>query len=138
MKAVRFDDCGGIEILAMSRLRNSLAWRRSTEFVPCSVVGGVHAVTEGGSLLIASARGSKLGRIVSGAGHVVLVKGGQKIVANLAAGLQRIYEYCCPLEDRRARQAYSVPSGVNNMLIINRATTPGRVTAILVNKTLGF
>src|SRR3984893_1396722 len=111
---------------------------RQLAAAPDWVVGSAHAVTEDGSLLIASASGSQLGPIVSGAGHVILVIGGQKIVANLTAGLRRIYEYCFPLEDRRARQAYSVPSGVNNILIINRATTPGRVTAILVNKTLGF
>ena len=111
---------------------------RQLSAAPDWVVGSVHAVTEDGSLLIASASGSQLGPIVSGAGHVILVIGGQKIVANLTAGLRRIYEYCFPLEDRRARQAYSVPSGVNNILIINRVPTPGRVTAILVNKTLGF
>jgi LUD domain len=111
---------------------------RQLSAAPDWVVGSVHAVTEDGSLLIASASGSQLGPIVSGAGHVILVIGGQKIVANLTAGLRRIYEYCFPLEDRRARQAYGVPSGVNNILIINHVTTPGRVTAILVNKTLGF
>ena len=111
---------------------------RQLSAAPDWVVGSVHAVTEDGSLLIASASGSQLGPIVSGAGHVVLVIGGQKIVANLTAGLRRIYEYCFPLEDHRARQAYGVPSGVNNILIINRVATPGRVTAILVNKTLGF
>jgi hypothetical protein len=111
---------------------------RQLSAAPDWVAGSVHAVTEDGSLLIASASGSQLGPIVSGAGHVILVIGGQKIVANLTAGLRRIYEYCFPLEDRRARQAYSVPSGVNNILIINRVPTPGRVTAILVNKTLGF
>src|SRR5207245_11316708 len=111
---------------------------RQLSAAPDWVVGSVHAVTEDGSLLIASASGSQLGPIVSGAGHVILVIGGQKIVANLTAGLRRIYEYCFPLEDRRARQAYSVPSGVNSILIINRAPTPGRVSAILVNKTLGF
>jgi hypothetical protein len=46
--------------------------------------------------------------------------------------------YCFPLEDARARRAYGVPSGVNNILIINRAITPGRVTAIIVNERLGF
>jgi len=111
---------------------------RQLSAAPDWVVGSVHAVTEDGSLLIASASGSQLGPIVSGAGHVVLVIGGQKIVADLAAGLRRIYEYCFPLEDRRARQAYGVPSGVNNILIINRVAIPGRVTAILVNKPLGF
>src|SRR5260221_152401 len=111
---------------------------RQLSAAPDWVVGSVHAVTEEGSLLIASASGSHLGPIVSGAGHVVLVIGGQKIVADLTAGLRRIYEYCFPLEDRRARQAYGVASGVNNVLIINYVTTPGRVIAILVNKTLGF
>ena len=49
-----------------------------------------------------------------------------------------IYEYCYPLEDARARQAYGVPSGVNNILIINKVVTPGRVTAIIVKERLGF
>lgn len=105
---------------------------------PDWVVGSVHAVTEEGSLLIASASGSQLGPIVSGAGHVILVIGGQKIVPDLNAGIRRVYEYCFPLEDLRARQAYGVPSGVNNLLIINQAVAPGRITAILVNEPLGF
>jgi hypothetical protein len=105
---------------------------------PDWVVGSVHAVTEGGSLLIASASGSQLGPIASGAGHVILVVGGQKIVPDFDAGLRRIYEYCFPLEDGRARQAYGVPSGVNNVLVINRALVPGRITTILVNEPIGF
>ena len=105
---------------------------------PDFVAGSVHAVTEDGSLLIASASGSQLGPLASGAGHVVLVIGGQKIVPDLATGVRRIYEYCFPLEDRRAREAYGVPSGVNNILIINRVIAPGRVTAILVRESVGF
>ena len=105
---------------------------------PDYVVGSVHALTEEGSLLIASASGSQLGPLVSGAGHVILVIGGQKLVPDIATGLRRIYEYCFPLEDRRAREAYGVPSGVNNVLIINRVVTPKRVHAILVGEPLGF
>jgi hypothetical protein len=58
---------------------------------PDFVVGSVHAVTEDGSLLIAS-----------GAGHVILVIGGQRIVPDLTTALRRIQQYCLPLEDRRA------------------------------------
>jgi hypothetical protein len=105
---------------------------------PDYVVGSVHAVTLDGSLLIASASGSQLGPMVSGAGHVVLVIGSQKIVADIDTGLRRIYEYCLPLEDDRARRAYGMPSAVNNILIINRVVQPGRVTAILVRERLGF
>jgi hypothetical protein len=95
-------------------------------------------VTEQGSLLIASASGSQLGPIVSGAGHVILVIGGQKIVPDLNTGLRRVYEYCFPREDLRAREAYGVPSGVNNLLVINKVIAPGRSMAILVNESLGF
>ena len=111
---------------------------RQLAAAPDYVVGSVHALTEEGSLLIASASGSQLGPLVSGAGHVVLVVGGQKLVPDIATGMRRIYEYCFPLEDRRAREAYGVPSGVNNLLIINRVVTPKRVHAILVGEPLGF
>jgi hypothetical protein len=111
---------------------------RQLSAAPDWVVGSVHAVTEQGSLLIASASGSQLGPIVSGAGHVILVIGGQKIVPDFNTGLRRLYEYCFPLEDRRAKEAYGVPSGVHNILVINKATAPGRTTAILVNESLGF
>jgi hypothetical protein len=105
---------------------------------PDYVVGSVHALTEGGSLLIASASGSQLGPLVSGAAHVILVIGGQKIVTDITAGIRRIYEYCYPLEDARARKAYGLPSGVNNILIINKVIAPDRVTAIIVRERLGF
>jgi LUD domain len=105
---------------------------------PEYVVGSVHAVTEDGSLLIASASGSQLGPLVSGAEKVILVIGGQKVVRDLDTGLRRIREYSFPLEDERARRAYGVPSGVNSVLIINRVVAPGRVTAVLVKERLGF
>ena len=111
---------------------------RQLAAAPDYVLGSVHAVTAQGSLLIASASGSQLGPLASGAGHVIVVIGGQKVVPDLATGLRRINEYCFPLEDRRARQAYGVPSGVNNVLVINRVVVPGRVTAILVREPIGF
>ena len=111
---------------------------RQLAAAPDWVVGSAHAVTEEGSVLIASASGSQLGPIVAGAGHVILVIGGQKIVPDFNTALRRIYEYCFPLEDLRARQAYGVPSGVNNLLIINKVIPPGRISAILVNEPLGF
>lgn len=69
---------------------------------------------------------------------MILVIGGQKIAPDIGSGLRRLYEYCFPLEDRRARQARGVPSEVNNILIINKATVPGRITALLVNESIGF
>jgi hypothetical protein len=111
---------------------------RQLAAAPDWVVGSVHAVTEQGAVLVASASGSQLGPIVSGAGHVILVIGGQKVVPTFGAGLRRLYEYCFPLEDRRARLAYGVQSGVNNVLAINKPVVPGRITAIVVAESLGF
>jgi YkgG family uncharacterized protein len=111
---------------------------RQLAAAPDFVVGSAHAVTEEGSVLIASASGSQLGPVASGAGHVILVIGGQKVVADVETGLRRINEYCFPLEDRRAREAYGVPSGVNNVLIINRAIARRRISAVLVKQSLGF
>src|SRR5215467_1662674 len=98
------------------------------------MVGGVHALTEGGSLLIASASGSQLGPLVSGAGQVILVIGAQKLVRDAAAGMRRIYEYCYPLEDARARRACGCPAGEQTIFIINKVMAPGRVTAIIVQR----
>jgi YkgG family uncharacterized protein len=111
---------------------------RQLAAAPEYVVGSVHAVTDDGSLLIASASGSQLGPLVSGAANVILVVGGQKIVADVETGLRRIREYAYPLEDARARRAYGVPSGVNNVLIVSRVLVPQRVTTILVKESLGF
>jgi hypothetical protein len=105
---------------------------------PDVMLGSVHAVTETGSLLVASMGGSQLGPYVSGAGRVILVVGTQKIVSNLEDGLRRIEEYSFPLEDARAEAAYGIHSAVNKVLIINREVTPGRITVILVDEVLGF
>jgi hypothetical protein len=64
--------------------------------------------------------------------------GAQKTVPMSQPGCGGIYEYCYPLEDAWARRAYGVPSGVNNILIINKAVTAGRFTAIIVNERPGF
>jgi hypothetical protein len=31
-----------------------------------------------------------------------------------------------------------MPSGVNNILVVNKVVTPGRVTAMIVKERLGF
>jgi LUD domain len=105
---------------------------------PDVMLGSVHAVTETGSLVTASASGSQLGPYATGAGRVILVVGTQKIVSDLEEGLRRIDEYVFPLEDARAQAAYGVHSAVNKILIINREYVPGRITVVLVDEVLGF
>jgi hypothetical protein len=101
-------------------------------------IGSVHAVTEDGSVLIASNTGSQLPAYVYGARHVIWVVGTQKIVKDVSEGMQRIWEYCLPLEDERAREAYGVGSAVNKLLIIHGEVRPNRITVIFVKAVLGF
>jgi hypothetical protein len=45
---------------------------------------------------------------------------------------------CRSSRTSRAREAYGVGGGVNNVLIVNRSIALGRITVILVREPLGF
>lgn len=100
-------------------------------------LNSVQAVTEDGSIVVASFGGSQLGPIVSGAGRVVLVAGAQKVVPDLATAFRRIEEYNLPVEDVRLQEAYGRHSAVNKMVILNGEVAPGRTTIILVRQPVG-
>jgi hypothetical protein len=101
-------------------------------------VGSVHAVTEDGEVIIASATGSQLPAYAYGSSHVVWVVGAQKIVKDIDEGIERVYEYVLPLENERAMKAYGKGSSVNKKLIVNKEVMPGRITMIIVKEKLGF
>jgi hypothetical protein len=124
-------------MLSMDRETQADEIRRLTSS-PDVMLGSVHAVTESGSLVTASASGSQLGPYASGAGKVILVVGTQKIVSDLEDARRRIDEYAFPLEDARAQAAYGMRSGVNKVLIINREWAPDRTTVVLVDEALGY
>ncbi len=105
---------------------------------PEYIVGSVHAVTETGSVLVASMTGSQLAPYAASAAHVVWIVGTQKIVPSLDEALKRLEEYTFPLEDQRAQKAYGVHSAINKLLVINRESTPDRITLIFVKENLGF
>jgi hypothetical protein len=105
---------------------------------PETIIGSVHAVSETGSVIVASSSGSQLGPYASTAAKVVWIVGAQKIVPTLEEGLKRIEEYSLPLEDQRALKAYGMHSSVNKLLVINREMNPNRTTMIIVKENLGF
>jgi L-lactate utilization protein LutC len=106
--------------------------------VPEYIVGSVHAVTEDGSVIVASNSGSQLAPYAASAARVIWVVGTQKIVRTLDDGFRRVYEYALPLEDARLMQAMSVHSSVNKLLVVHREILPERTTMILVKEKLGF
>jgi hypothetical protein len=111
-------------------------WRLMSS--PDVVVGSVHAVTETGSLVIASASGSQLPGYAGGSRRAIWVVGAQKVVPDLATALRRVEDHCLPLESDRAMTAYGVPSAVNRLLVLNAETEPGRGTVLLLREAIGF
>jgi len=130
--SVRANKLSGLDAKTQGRARQKLG------ATPEYVVGSVHAVTETGSVLVASSSGSQLAPYAASAAHVVWIVGAQKIVPNMDEALKRLEEYTYPLEDQRALKAYGVHSGINKLLIVNKEANPKRTVMIIVKENLGF
>lgn len=100
-------------------------------------VGSVHAITEDGQAVIASASGSQIPNYVYGAKNFIWAVGSQKIVKNLDEAIERIENYSYHLEDVRAQKAYGVHSSINKLLIY-RKEPQGRGTVIIIREPAGF
>jgi hypothetical protein len=101
-------------------------------------IGSVAAVTETGSLVIASGSGSQLPGYAGGAARAIWIVGAQKVVPDLDAALRRVEEHCLPLENERALRVYGAPSAVNRLLVLNAEPYPGRGTVLLLREAVGF
>ncbi|WP_326725607.1 LUD domain-containing protein [Streptomyces sp. NBC_00243] len=105
---------------------------------PEFVVNSVAAVTETGSLVLASGSGSQLPANAGGAAHAVWIVGAQKVVPDLSTALRRVEEHALPLENARAQAVYGMPSAVNRLLILNAEPRPGRGTVLLLREAIGY
>ncbi|WP_426403674.1 LUD domain-containing protein [Streptomyces sp. R-07] len=105
---------------------------------PDFVVNSVAAVTETGSLVLASGSGSQLPANAGGAAHAVWIVGAQKVVPDLSTALRRVEEHALPLENVRAQAVYGMPSAVNRLLILNAEPRPGRGTVLLLREAIGY
>jgi hypothetical protein len=124
-------------VLAMDRATQMDEIRRMLASPDVSI-GSVAAVTETGSLVIASGSGSQLPGYAGGAARAIWVVGAQKVVCDLPAALRRVEDHCLPLESARAQVAYGYPSAVNRLLILNAEPYPGRGTVLLLREAIGF
>jgi hypothetical protein len=124
-------------VLAMDRVSGADDIRRLTAS-PDVVVGSVAALTEAGSLVVASASGSQLPAYAGGAARAIWIVGAQKVVPDLSTALRRVEDHCLPLESARAQVAYGQPSAINRLLILNAEYSPGRGTVLLLREAIGF
>jgi hypothetical protein len=124
-------------VLAMDRATQMDEIRRMLASPDVSI-GSVAAVTETGSLVIASGSGSHLPGYAGHPPRAIWVVGAQKVVPDLPAALRRVEDHCLPLESARAQAAYGYPSAVNRLLILNAEPYPGRGTVLLLREAIGF
>ena len=124
-------------VLAMDRVTGADGIRRMLAS-PDIVVGSVAALTETGSLVVASASGSQLPAYAGGAARAIWIVGAQKVVPDLSTALRRVEDHALPLESARAQVVYGQPSAINRLLILNAEPHPGRGTVLLLREPIGF
>jgi hypothetical protein len=124
-------------LLAMDRVAEADEFRRLLAS-PDVIIGSVAAVTETGSLVIASGSGSQLPGYAGGAAHAIWIVGAQKVVPDLSTALRRVEEHALPLESARTQEVYGWPSAVNRLLILNAEFQPGRGTVLLLREAIGY
>jgi YkgG family uncharacterized protein len=103
-------------------------------------LGSVHAITENGETIVASASGSQIPSYAFTSKNVIWVAGTQKIVSNLEEGLRRVREHSLNLETARMKSLGYPGSVIAKILIVERelAQLGRKVSMILVNEKLGF
>jgi L-lactate utilization protein LutC len=101
-------------------------------------LGSIHALTEDGIALIASATGSQFPSYAYTSDSVIWVVGAQKIVPTLDDAFKRVREHTFPLEDARMKSTGAPGSVFGKWLIFEREVMPRKIHLILVNEVLGF
>lgn len=102
-------------------------------------LGSVHAITEAGQLLDASASGSQIAPYAFSSDNVIWVAGANKIVPDREAGFKRIEDYVFPLENKHMQSVGYPGSTIGRVLVFEREIMPNRhLTLILVKEKLGF
>lgn len=101
-------------------------------------LGSVHAITEEGELVVASASGSQIPSYAFTSQNVIWVAGAHKIVPTLSDAFTRVKDYVFPKEDARMK-ATGAPGSVFGMWwIFDRNIMPRKLTMVLVKEVLGF
>jgi hypothetical protein len=100
-------------------------------------IGSVHALTEDGYAVMASASGSQIPNYAYGAKNFIWAVGSQKLVRDLDEAIERIENYTFYLEDVRAKEAYGSGSSINKILIYRKEPL-GRGTVFIIREPVGF
>lgn len=125
------------QILKMDRKTQAQEIRKLMA-APDFMLGSVNAITESGTLVVASATASQIGPYASTAGKLILVVGSQKIVPDLETAFKRIRQHVLPWEEEQVRKTANIGTFVGKILIIEREWIKDRTTVILVREPIGI
>ena len=103
---------------------------RKLGVAPDWFVNSAHAVTEDGTIVIASNTGSQLAPLAFGASEVIFAIGSQKLVPDLETAFQRLEEHILPLESARMQGLYGIDSEIKKLLVIRKEFRPSRFTIV--------
>ena len=129
-------DSARTKVLALDRA-SQLREIKAVMVQPGFTLGSLHAITRDGTLVIASALGSQLASYAWGARNVIFVVGAQKLVPDLDAAHERIFEHSLKLENAPTLEAYGQNSRVGKILEIHQED-PGRIHVVLIRAVVGF
>lgn len=126
-----------------------LARRRQALLVDLFLTG-TNAVTESGVLVNLDMIGNRTGAITFGPLNVILFVGRNKIVPDLATGMERVRGYAAPVNTRRLEKKTPCaktsrcmdcksPDRICNTWTITEKSFPaGRIHVVLINADLGY
>lgn len=103
-------------------------------------LGSLHALSETGEFVVASASGSQLPYLVYTSPNIILVSSTKKIVPSVAEAFNRVEKYVFPLEDQRMKASGAAGSNMaKEVLFREEPSWSGRkFRIILVKEDLGF
>lgn len=115
-------------------------------------LGSLNAIALTGEIVNIDGGGSRIGGYAYGAGSVILVAGVNKIVPTLDLALKRVRHYVAPanalggghtplcVQDGVCHEGECYPPEriCGKLLIIEKESTPGRITVVFVGEELGL
>jgi len=149
-----FEKMAGVELIRTFEQgvpREEILERRRQALLVDLFFTGSNAVTQCGKLVNLDMVGNRVGGIVFGPKHVIIVVGRNKLVADVDAAMARVKDYAAPLNAMRHPgwktpcvttsrcSDCSSPQRICNTWTITEKSYPkGRIRVILVNEDLGL
>jgi len=104
-------------------------------------ISSVCAISENGDLVVCDASGTRVGGFLGGAKNLIVVVGSNKFVPTYKDAIDRMEEYCLPVESARARVAYGIQGSQIAFVASIKSANPfgsPHIHVIVVKEKLGY